>query len=487
MRPPKTDDASSNMANKHTLEGLIKWSMRDRWADRFERVLEDHVLPTCDETDLEMNDIVAIVGENLFMSTVWACAFEDFLTREYDDGGNAIDDYLKRRGWKETAPVRTYMAALRNSTMSLYEVSDIVRGTSFRARDLIRGGEPILISERSATRTLKPWDRIAARVVQVGSQTQIGGGVLAFEHETSEAFIEAVHSFEKLGSKKLSGKEKRELAEAIGPDFDEAAIADLSPTERLRAINPMFTTFWLIDLIDRTATPEIPDLRNAEGDELVMCEMRYPLAAGTTADDIQAVLEACPEFRPASAASWNWISHERPAAASGAGEQSQPSLTFETWHEDGTLVLGTVELEDKALVLGVNSRQRSDLEGALLSGILGQRVGQPSVKIESVEQIMASRAVAEPQELEISEEERCAIIHDQLDRHYRSVIDEPVPALGDETPRAAVKSESGRVKVVGWLKMMENRTAKSGEYNSAMASYDFSWLWTELGIGELRR
>jgi hypothetical protein len=475
------------MASKHLLQGLIKWSTRDRWADRFEQVLEDHLLPTCDETGLEIDNIVATVGEDLFMSTVWACAFEDFLTREFDDGGNAIDDYLKRRGWKETASVRAYMAALRNSTMSLYEVSDIVPGTSFRARDLIRAGEPLLISERSATRALKPWDRIAARVVQVGSKTQIGGGVLAFEHETSEAFIEAVRGFETLGNEKLSDKQKRKLAEAIGQDFDEAAIADLSPTERLQAINPMFTTFWLLDLIDRTDAPEIPDLRNAEGDELILCEVRYPLAAGTTGEDIGGALEECPELRRASATSWNWVSQQKPAAAPDADENSQGSLRFETWREDGALVLGHLELEDETLVLSVNSRNRSDLGRALLSGILGRRIGQPSVKTESVEQIMAKRDVAEPQELAIPEEEHSAIIHDQMDRHYRSVLNEPVPALGGQTPRAAAKTESGRVKVAEWLKMMENRTAKSGEHNSAMASYNFSWLWTELGISELRR
>ncbi len=180
------------MASKHTLEGLIKWSMRDRWADRFEQILEDHLMPACEETSLEIDDVVSAIGEDLFMSTVWACAFEDFLTQEFDDGENAIDDYLKRRGWKESASVRAYMAALRNSTMSLYEVSDIVRDTSFRARDLVRGGEPVLISERGATRALKPWDRIAARVVQVGSRSQVGGGVLIFEHGTSEIFIETV-------------------------------------------------------------------------------------------------------------------------------------------------------------------------------------------------------------------------------------------------------------------------------------------------------
>src|SRR5271165_2693913 len=40
-----------------------------------------------------------------------------------------------------------------------------------------------------------------------------------------------------------------------------------------------------------------------EGDELVLCEARFPLAAGTTADDVEAALEECPEFRRASATS----------------------------------------------------------------------------------------------------------------------------------------------------------------------------------------
>ncbi len=59
--------------------------------------------------------------------------------------------------------------------------------------------------------------------------------------------------------------------------------------------------------------------------------------------------------------------------------------------------------------------------------------------------------------------------------------------LGGETPRAAIRTDSGRVRVADWLKMVENRMAKSADCNSAMASYSFGWLWTELGIDELRR
>jgi hypothetical protein len=455
------------MASKHLLQGLIKWSMRDPWRDRFDQILEDHLVPACDETGVATDDVVSIVGEDLFMSTVWACAFEDFLTREFEDGANVVDEYLKRRGWKEPASVRTYMAALRNSTMSLYEVSGIVPGESFRARDLARGGEPVLISERSATRSLKPWDRIAARVVQVGSKMQIGGGVLLYETATAETCIEALHEL-----RKRSKPKRRKSSKAMQEVFGDTAAAELASTETLRATSPMFTTFWLMDLIERAGRPAIPDLRNKEGDELLLCEARYPLAAGTTYDHIQTVLDARPEFRRADATFWNWVSLEKPAAHASSHE----SLTFETRLDDGMLVLGGVELKADALVLAVNSQRRCDRGCALLSGMLGERVRQPSVKTETVEQMVASAHTGAVPQLDIPEEERCAIAHDHMDRHYREVLDQPVPMLGGKSPRAAVRTASGRIKVAGWLKIMENRTAKAGDGDTAMAMYNFGWL-----------
>ena len=467
------------MARKHLLEGLMNWTMREPWRDRFDAVLEDHVFPTCDETGLEADEIVSTLGEDLFMSTVWACAFEDLLTREFDDDSNIVDEYLKRRGWKETADVRAYMTALRNSVVSLYEVSDVVLDKSFRARDLVRGGEPILISERSATRTLKQWDRFAGRVVQVGQRMQISGAVLSYEYETSENLIEG---FRSIGN--LSRKEKKELAKTFGEDFDAALIANLSETERLRAASSTFTTCWLIDAIDRAEQPETPDLRNADGDEVLQCTVSYPLADGTADDDVRAALDSCADLQPATATQWNWVRREKRAAASAARAWPSKSLTIETTRDDGALVLGGVKLDGRALVLSVNSLERSELGIELLSAILGERVGQPLVVTETVEQILASRDADAPRPVDLSEEEQRAIVHDYLDRHYRDTLDQPVPSLGNKSPRAAVKTKSGRAKVADWLKMMENRTAKS---DGAMASYSFDWMWTELGIAELRR
>ena len=45
------------MASKHLLQGLIKSSMRDPWRDRFDEILEDHLLPACDETGVATDDV----------------------------------------------------------------------------------------------------------------------------------------------------------------------------------------------------------------------------------------------------------------------------------------------------------------------------------------------------------------------------------------------------------------------------------------------
>jgi len=302
------------MTSAHSLQGLMKWLTRDEWRDRFAEVYDDHLMAACDQTDLDVDEIISILGQDRFMSTVWGCAFEDFLTREFEDGSNIVDDYLKRRGWKEGASTRAYTAALRASMMSLYEVSDIVRDTSFRARDLVRGSEPVLISERLATRSLQQWDRIATRVVQVGSRTQISGAVLPFDRDTSEELLKLLRKLAKRAE-----KEKQKFANLAGRSVDNPAITrGFSETTVLRALAPTITTVWLIDAVDSALSPLIPEVRNTEGDELLFCTAHYPFMAGTTTDDIRFALGRCPELRQENATFWNWISPEKPAGALGS-------------------------------------------------------------------------------------------------------------------------------------------------------------------------
>ena len=121
------------MASAHSLRGLMKWITRHEWRDRFAEVYDAHLQPACERSGVDVDEVVSILGEDFFMTTVWGSAFEDFLTRDFDGGHNIVEDYLKRRGWKESASTRAYMTALRTSVASLYEVSDIIKHTSFRA------------------------------------------------------------------------------------------------------------------------------------------------------------------------------------------------------------------------------------------------------------------------------------------------------------------------------------------------------------------
>jgi hypothetical protein len=471
------------MTGAHSLQGLMKWLTREQWRDRFAEVYGDHLAPSCDQIDLDVDEIIAILGKDWFMSTVWGCAFEDFLTQEFEDGANIVDDYLKRRGWKEDASTRIYMAALRTSVMSLYEVSDIVRETSFRARDLVRGGEPVLISERSATRSLKPWDRIATRVVQVGSKTQISGAILPFDRDLSEQLLRLLRKLAK-----RAGQERQKLADQVGVGVDHPTIASgLSQTAVLRAEAPTITTLWLIDAIESALSPRIPEVRNAEGDEILFCTAHYPLAVGTTADDIRSALARRPEFCQENATFWNWIKLGKPGVAFGKKRRPPQSHAFITTLGDGSLVLGNVELTEKTLVLSVNSRARCERGRALFSVTLGGLVGRPLIEVQAIEPLAATPASMAAPKPDISEQERLAILRDSMDRHYRNLLDQPIPALGNKSPRAAVRTAKGRIKVVDWLKTLENYSAGAKARDQTIANYSFGWLWTELGVEEFRR
>ncbi|HKH97053.1 MAG TPA: hypothetical protein VKA39_11075, partial [Beijerinckiaceae bacterium] len=255
----------------HDLSNLIKWLSREDWRPLLEEVMDEHFGPAMEAFDLEFEEIDEVLS-GTWATTLWGCAFEDFLTRRFEpDGRNPVEAYLQRRGWNEAAAARRYMTALQSSVMSLYEVSDLTPGQSLRARDLIRGGEPVLVSERSATQTLKPWDRIAARIVPQGDQLVLAGGLLAFTQEGSELLTTTLQDgLGRVGGRRPRAKGGKRAAATpsgwVGTDDD------------LRRAAPLFTTAWLFDVLPRALGLDQPSLLNGEGDEVVFHEVTFPLA-----------------------------------------------------------------------------------------------------------------------------------------------------------------------------------------------------------------
>lgn len=456
------------------LAGLITWLGQNEWPDRLNTVLWEHVDPVIQEFDLEAEQIGEVLGNDLAMA-LWSCAFEDFLTRRFGpDDENPIEVYLRRRGWKERAITRNYMGALQTSVMSLYEASDIVPGESFRARDLIRGGDPLLISERTATRTLQPWERIAARVLHEGPKMIIAGGVLPFTMEASQLLLaELGDAFTRPARRSRRRRPPLDGLEEWGGTDDN-----------LRDAAPFFTAVWMFDALPRALGTNRPTLLNTEGDEVVFHNVVFPLAPNASRQEIARRLGKLRSLRQETPTFWNWIG-EAPSKTAKSGNTA--GLTWNVTMDDGTLVLGNVELTERTLSLSVNSAVRAERGKAMLTAALTSLVGSPLTEIQTLEQVRdAPGPKAEPSS-EIPPNMQTELVHAILDKQYRATLDQPVSMLGDISPRAAARSARGRRNLAAWLKYIENQSRNRSDADDPLATYDFSWMWRELKVEELRK
>ena len=82
--------------------------------------------------------------------------------------------------------------------------------------------------------------------------------------------------------------------------------------------------------------------------------------------------------------------------------------------------------------------------------------------------------------------ERSTFHHGSM-RHYRATLDQPIGMLGGKTPRACARTKAGRQKVAAWLKFLESESGRKRRAGDPLGSYDFGWMWAELGIADLRR
>lgn len=464
----------------------MKWLAKDPWREAFLNVLDLHIGRVIDEYDIASFDELGDVIDSHWAMTLWGCAFEDFLTTDVKGGGNIVEDYLKRRGWKESVRNREYISGLKSSLMSLYEVSDIETGRSFLARDLIRGGEPKRVSEHTATKTLKPWDRLAMRIVEVRGTNFIGGGLLPFERELSEQFLAAIGRIENHVSDKMPG-----FIDELGVDrkdleFERFMKVAGNKAEHLRDFAPAFSLFFLADLLDRKMNPAVPHMTNSDGDEIEFMRLVYRISEGVSPKQLRAALHQAPNLEVVSENLWQWLEQETTGKVTPKAYESH-TFKFVTTTSEGSVVLGTIELHPSKIELCVNSEFRSNRGRKMLEGLLGDLVSAPLVGRQTLEQALSDEHQHAKGSLapELPSELRSEIIHDSMNRHYRTQLDQPIPALGNISPRKAARSNKGREKLIAWLKLLENQTAKN-ELDHPMASYDFTWMWQDLGVSHLR-
>lgn len=446
----------------HDIGGLIKWASSIGWRDRFDELIDWH-LGAADEFGLDMERLYNLLGDR--MLDLEHCAFEDLAATIFEDGSNLVDDYIKRRGWKEGASTRAYMQAMRDSLMSIYEVSNIIPGASFMARDLVRGGEPILVAERTATQQMKPWDRLAARLVTVNGKTMMTGAVLMFvpaavEHALNDIAI-------------VRGK--LEADEPHGtPELDEALIAHV-----LRTGAALLSSAWLRAVLERLVGDQQPRITDIDGNLLETIYVSYDLKRGVSQAKVRAAIDAIPGVRAVGRKFWTWVVGEEPQPRIKANQESdQPGSVSLAALLDPENSLAEIEIVGRSLYIDVDSRAVAEDVIARLSVPLSGLVGEPSIEVEPTD-----LDDADMDDIELPEVTE-VMLQGYMRQHYLKALDEPVPMLGGKIPRTAIKTEAGRRQVADWLKYLENAHATNRDISVA---YDPCWLWDELDLRSYRK
>ena len=463
----------------------MKWAQREEWRDRLDAIIADHLEPAFEEFDLEPDELPDLLGQGAYAQLI-GCAFEDFVTCDFEpDGRNVIDDYLKRRGWKEPAPVRHYLEALRRSVMSVYEVVGTTPGSHFMARDLIRGGEPMRVKDKLASQSLAQWDRLAARMLPIGSEVHMAGGVVPLDFEDSRALLEEIAQ----ARKKLQ-PQRQAAGQAGGRPDRETSIS-------LRWRTP-FSARW------RRCSPR----RGSPGACAASWVSRCPTWSTSTvrswcsrrrgfrsqdprrSGEIESRLDGLPDLvRDEAGAAGLDMADRRTAERHCAGRLIRNAVMFKTYDEHGGRVLGSVRLDPAAVVLQTNSVERAE-RGRKLAGRGARLAGEGSADRDADARAGDGGARGRgrrspPPEPPLPPEEMAALMHEVLDRHYREILSQPIPMLDGKSPKQAARSKAGRRKVAEWLKYLENGAARRSQAQGHPA-YDFGWMWEALKVTDLR-
>lgn len=217
------------MSKGYSLKGLVKFLSHDPWKDHLDLVLDEHFDPVLDVLDIELKDIEINFGKDSAL-LLYSCAIEDFMTRDFGfELANVVDEYLRRRRWKESPKNQAYLKAVRASIMSLYEVIEVGPKTSIKLRDLIRGGNPVVVREVGSIDVLEPGTQIAARIIPVLGKNVLQTGMLPYAPEITEVLFAS-------------------LRLALGVDDEEKPL--VVDDEELQAHAFLFTFVWMIDAFD---------------------------------------------------------------------------------------------------------------------------------------------------------------------------------------------------------------------------------------------
>lgn len=349
---------------------------------------------------------------------------------DLEDGKTVADFFLAREGARLSPGERAYLEKALQTHFRLYEVEAVEREHGFRLKDLW-SGEIVQVRERAATHSFIQWDLMAARLMNVGDHWEIDAGCFNYPPGAKEPLLRALRKEHKRFQKNLPGQDDVICFKRIG----------------------IFFNHWWLDWV---AFQPLPQIVTAEGNEFVFTRLIFEICDFVT---VTAALDSRPELERDEDGIYAWL-------------EMTPELRRH---------LGSLRLREGRLILETTSKERGERGRRLLERIAGEAIRYQVTEYQDVKQALkSSPKIEKPPPSGIPPELEERLMKDYLDKHYRSWLDEEIPALNYRTPMHAVTLKTWRPKVVDLLKEMENMEARGAERGKPR--YDFGWVWKELGL-----
>lgn len=463
---------------RKAVQNVMDWAVREAWAAPFQDVFQKHIGVVCDAHEMDRRGLEKAIGAAPYAIAV-ASAMEDFLSSECGpQDENIVDDYLDHRGWSETDTAREYLAALRNSAMSLFEVTDVASGSHLVIRDLVRGGRRIRVEATRGSSVAAKWDRFAGRVVDTGDENHLSVGVLPFSPKAAEELLGRVQQ--------ISCNLHIDLEHAIADKGPSSNITgDLLEDALLAEMAPLITQAWLRDLLAHVFR-SAPLVVNQDGEELHPTRTSYSLAAGA-APEAERRLDMASALVRESEGETRWVWLDRSDRDNAPVPEGADQRALDILWQGTEPIIGRVELDGEQITLFTNAHGRAERGGALLGDVLGDLIGAPETAMRSAPLSGDEHGHPASGSSAIDQGRRVGtgITPGLLDAHYQQILDTKLPILGGVSPRQAALSENGREKVISWLKYIENQSLHRGIVGEH-CPYDFGWMWQELGISPPR-
>jgi len=409
------------------LEKLMDWAMRSEFDE--ERVAAGVAfwsswLDARGETGRPAMDLEESIGA---FSTWFA------LDSRLANGATVLEFLLRQPVGALGRGEREYLERMRDTHMRPYQVTDVKSDEGLRLIDLWTG-EQVWVQERLATSQLVRWDLLAVRLMPgAAGDLVIDGLPYLYPVGSKETLLRALRRAHR------DAKRNAPLATLI--DF-------------FRRVTPLFHHLWLEAVVLRP----LPKLVTAEGDPLVFARAMFDVR---DRKELLAALDSHADIDREEDGNYGWF-EDAPGFRRG---------------------LGRFVFEKDRLVLETQSKERVERGRAFLEALAGNAVHfrlveyeDPGRAMERVARSPGRGSEADRVPLEVEAE----VVGQFYEQHYGRWLDEPIPALGNRTPRHAARLKSVRPKLVALLQEFENMAAR--QRLQGRPAYDFGWMWEELGL-----